>query len=162
MSDVERSGLRAPFAPKGDLPEWRLLYDALLEQAEFGQVISYDQLDAALGRRFTDNRSPLYRARREMGELRRRWLDAVPGTGYRVIEAHEHIGLAQRHKRRAKRQLGAMVRVAEVTDLDRLTPDQLASYDHQSRLNAMLYMVAVHHEQRLNRIEAVLRKEGML
>jgi len=153
---------RVPFAPKGDLPEWRLLYDAILEQAEFGQVIPYDQLDAVLGRRFTDNRSPLYRARREMGDLRQRWLDAVPGTGYRVIEAHEHIAVAQRHKRRAKRQLGAMVHVAEVTDLARLTPEQLVSFDHQSRINAMLYMVAAHHEHRLNRIEEVLRKEGML
>lgn len=153
---------RRPFAPKGDLPEWRLLYDAILERAEFGQVIPYDQLDAVLGRRFVDNRSPLYRARREMGDLRQRWLDAVPRTGYRVIEAHEHIALAQRHKRRAKRQLGAMVHVAEVTDLARLTPEQLASFDHQSRINAMLYMVAAHHEHRLNRIEEVLRKEGML
>jgi hypothetical protein len=139
-----------------------MLYDALLEASEFGQVITYAELDAALGRSFEENRSPLYRARREMGDRRRRWLEAVPTVGYRVVEAHEHLRLANNHKRRAKNQLRAMIHVANVTDLDRLTPDQLVQFDSQAKVNAMLYMVAVHHERRLNRIEEVMRREGML
>lgn len=156
------SEVRRPFAPKGEMPEWRMLYEALLEQADFGQVISYAELDAVLGRSFEENRNPLYRARREMGDRRRRWLEAVPTVGYRVVEAHEHMRLATAHKRRAKTQLRAMVHVADVTDLARLTPEQLASFDSQAKINSMLYMVAVHHEQRLARIEEVLRREGML
>lgn len=153
---------RKPFTPKGDVPEWQMIYDALLEQADFGDVITYRALEEALGRPFAENRSPLYRARQEMGDRRRRWLEAVPGVGYRVIDAREHLRVAQKHKYRARRQLRTMVRVAEVTDVDRLSPEELASFDSQAKINSMLYLVAVHHEQRIARLEAVLRREGML
>ena len=151
-----------PFQPKGDFPEWRIIYDQLLIDADFGTVITYEQLDDALGRVFLDNRSPIYRARMHLGEMRQRWIESVPGVGYRVIEAGEHIHAAQRHKRRAKRQLGLMVKVAEVTDLSRLTPEELMRFDTQAKVNQMLYMVAVHHERRLSRIEEILRADGKL
>lgn len=152
----------APFQPKGDAPEWRLIFDRLLDGAAFGEVITYAQLDDVLGRPFLENRSPIYKARLHLGEMRSRWIESVPGEGYRVIEAREHIDAAQKHKRKAKRQLGLMVKVAEVTDLSQLTPEELAKFDTQAKVNAMLYMVAVHHERRLNRIESILRSEGKL
>lgn len=150
------------FHPKGDVPEWRIIYDRLLTNADFGDLISYAALSHALGREFRRNRTPLYRARTELGSLRHRWLEAVPGRGYRVIEAREHLMVAAGHKRRARRQLTLMKRVADVTDLSRLTADELATYDQQTRINAALYMVAVHHERRIARIEQVLREAGQL
>jgi hypothetical protein len=153
---------RAPFQPKGDLPEWRLIYDKLLEHADFGDVITYQDLDEVLGREFEDNRGPLYRARQYLSDMRKRWIEPVPRIGYRVIEAREHILFAQQRKRRARRQLGQMMTVTESTDLARLTPSELASFDSQAKVNTMLYMVAVHHERRLNRIESILRDEGKL
>jgi hypothetical protein len=153
---------RAPFKPKGDLPEWRLIYDKLLERADFGDVITLDQLDEVLDRPFSDNRGPLYRARNHLGDMRRRWIEAVPGVGYRVIEAAEHMTVAQGRKNRARRQLRAMVRIGEITDLSRLTPDQLAQFDSQAKVNAAVYMALVHHERRLTRLEEVLRADGKL
>lgn len=153
---------RAPFKPKGDLPEWRLIYDRLLEHADFGDVITYADLDEVLGRQFEDNRSPLYRAREHLGSTRQRWIEPVPRVGYRVIEAREHVIVAQNKKRRARRQLRGMVRVAEFTDLSRLSPSDLATFDAQAKVNATLYLVAVHHERRLNRIESILRDEGKI
>ena len=150
------------FQPKGDTPEWAMVYDKLLDTAQFGDIITYEQLDEALGRRFLDSRSPIYRARHELGAVRSRWLDAVPSVGYRVIEAREHMRVAQRHKTRAKRQLGMMVHVAQVTDITRLTPEELATFDNQQKLNAMLYQVAVHHEKRISRVETALRQAGLL
>jgi hypothetical protein len=144
------------FQSKGHIPEWKMVYDDLLADADYGMVITYDDLDAALGRRFVDNRSPLYRARTHLGEERSRWLETVPTVGYRVIEANEHMGVANRHKRKATRQLGMMVTVAEVTDLSRLTPSELSSFDAQQKINAMLYLFALHHERRLQHIESVL------
>lgn len=152
----------APFKAKGEVPEWRLIFDRLLDGADFGTVITYDQLDDVLGRPFLDNRSPIYRARQHLGEMRSRWIEAQPGVGYRVIEAAEHMDAAQQRKRRAKRQLGLMVKIAEVTDLSRLKPEELAKFDTQAKLNAALYMVAVHHERRLSRIEQILKDEGKL
>ncbi len=151
-----------PFQPKADRPEWRIIYDELLEDADFGAIITYGDLTRVLGRRFETSRTPIYRARIHLGEMRKRWLESVAGIGYRVIEAREHIDVAQAHKRRAKRQLGMMVRVADVTDISRLSPDELLRFDTQQKVNAMLYMVAVHHERRLSRIEDILRSEGRM
>jgi hypothetical protein len=152
----------AAFRPKGDRPEWRVIYDELLVAADFGTIVDYAALDRVLGRPFVANRSPIYRARQHLGEMRLRWLEAEPGVGYRVIEAREHLDAAQRRKRRAKRQLGLMVKIAEVTDLARLDPQELSRFDAQARINSALYMVAVHHEQRLQRIERILRDDGKL
>ena len=152
----------AAFQAKGDEPEWRLIYSRLLDTAEFGDVITYDDLDSALGRPFRDNRAPLYRARTEMGDTRRRWLEPVPGVGYRIIEASEHLQAAAKRKRRAQRQLRQMVHIGEVTDLTRLTPEQLATFDSQTRFNRLAYMALMSHERRLRRIEDVLRADGKL
>lgn len=151
-----------PFKAKGDRPEWRIIFEELLDGADFNTIITYEQLDDVLGRPFVDNRSPLYRARQHLGEMQSRWIEAQPGVGYRVIEANEHMDAAHQRKRRAKRQLGLMVKIAEVTDLSRLKPEELAKFDSQAKINAALYMVAVHHERRLNRIEEILRSEGKL
>jgi hypothetical protein len=151
-----------PFKPKGAIPEWRMIYERLLEPADFGDVITYDQLEEALGRRFEPNRSPIYRARQELGEMRHRWLESVPRVGYRVIEASEHMRVAQGHKRKARTQLGIMVKVGEVTDISRLTPEQLAQFDTQTKVNWLLYSALVHHEKRIARIEEVLRGEGKI
>lgn len=150
------------FRPKGDVPEWRMIYDALLVEANFGDVITYDELDEALGRPFRDNRSPIYRARNELGDMRRRWLEPVDGIGYRVIEANEHLYAAAKRKRRAQNQLKQMVHIGEVTDLARLTPEELATFDSQTRFNRLAYLALMSHEKRLQRIEDVLRADGKL
>jgi hypothetical protein len=152
----------SPFGPKGEAAEWRLIYDELLSGSEFGDLITYAELDAVLGRRFLDNRKPVYRARRELGEERRRWLEAVAGRGYRVVQANEHLRIAQQHKRKARRQLTHMTEVTSATDLGRLTSDELAAFDAQTRINAALVAIAFSHEQRLARIETTLRNSGML
>lgn len=156
------TGTRMPFQPKGDHPEWQLIYDPLLSTADYGTLITYAELDDALGRTFKDNRSPIYRAREHLGDTRRRWLEAVPGKGYRVIEAVEHLMVANRHKRKGQRQFGAMVRVADTTDLSRLTPEQLATFDDQRKHIAVLYMISVHNYRQLQRHEDALRKAGLL
>lgn len=150
------------FEPKGDRPEWKIIYDELLAGAEFGTIISYEQLDHVLGREFITNRSPMYRARRHLGEMRQRWMEPVNKAGYRVIEAREHMDAAQQRKRRAKRQLQTMVDIATYTDLGRLTPEELVAFDSQSKINQALAAVALHHERRLRRIEQILQNEGML
>ena len=154
--------MTAPFTPKGARPEWRLIYDALLAGAEFDDLISYADLDQTLGRDFRARRAPLYRARVEFGAQRRRWLEAVPNQGYRVIRAKEHLRVAHGHKQRARAQYRRMMTVSGATDLSHLTPEELEAFDAQSRINATLVAIVSSHEQRLGRIEETLRKNGML
>jgi hypothetical protein len=150
------------FQPKGDRPEWRIIYDELLVGAEPGDLITYDMLDEVLDRQFIRNRVPLYRARDELGRERLRWLDAEANKGYRVIHANENIKVAAKHKRKGQRQFGVMVKVGEATNLNELTPEELVRHDKQHMINVTLWRVALYHEARINRIEAILRADGKL
>lgn len=152
----------APFAPKGLKPEWQLIYDEIFSKSEFGDVVKYSELSSVLNRDFLKNRAPLYKAKLHLGEERRRWLAPVANIGYRVIEANEHMIEATRHKKKARKQLGIMVKVGRAADITKLTPEELARFDGQSKVNAILFMVAVHHEERLKRLEDVLQREGLL
>ena len=148
------------FQPKGEKAEWLMIFDELLSDADFGTIVTYEQLDELLKRRFDTNRAPIYRARGELGDRRKRWLEAVPRVGYRVIEANEHVRVATQHKRKARRQMTTMVKVSQVTDISRLTPSELAEFDTQSKVNWLLYSALVHHERRISRIEELLRDKG--
>ena len=112
-----------------------------------------------LGRDFEQQRGPIYRARRELGNMRLRWLVAVPTVGYRVIAANEHIHVADDHKHRARRQMTRMLEVSRATDLAKLNPKELDFFDHQNRINMALASITMAHEQRIQRIEAVLRAD---
>jgi len=149
---------RVPFAAKGEKAEWELVYDRLLAVAEFGDVVTYRQLDEVLGRPFRRQRGPIYRANKHLGAMRHRCLDAVANVGYRVIAANEHIKLAERYKEKGRHQFSAMIRVGQATDLQALTAPELARWDQQTRINATLAAVAMAHEQRLARIEAALQR----
>ena len=151
-----------PFEPKAEKAEWRMIYDGLLATAESDTLIPYEDFDKVLGRRLSDNRSPLYRARTELSRNRKKWMEAVPRQGYRVIRANEHLGVAAQHKKKARRQLGIMVKVGDCTDLSKLTSSELVDFDQQQRVNAALFMIVTHHEKRLERIEKLLRSEGRL
>lgn len=150
------------FQPLDDKPEWRKIYDELLDDADYGRVVTYEELTTVLGRRFELHRSPIYRARRELGNLRLRWLVAVPKIGYRVIDANEHIHVADDHKHRARRQMTRMLEVARSTDLANLQPAELEFFDRQNRINMALASITMAHEQRIQRIESVLRADGKL
>jgi hypothetical protein len=151
-----------PFQPRGDKPEWRKIYDDLLAEADYGRVVTYAELSTVLGLQFERHRSPIYRARRELGNLHLRWLVAVPKVGYRVIAANEHIHVADDHKHRARRQMTRMLEVARATDLAKLKPDELDCFDRQNRINMALASITMAHEQRIQRIESVLRADGKL
>jgi hypothetical protein len=153
--------VNAKFAPKGEKPEWQLVYDALLGDADFGTTITFEELDRVLGREFVTNRAPLYRARDELGSRRKRWLVPVPSVGYRVTDAAEHVRVAIEHKRKSRRQLGMAVRVLTSTDLNRLSTDGLTEWDAEQKMTFALWAI-VAHENRIKRIEEVLRKEGLL
>jgi hypothetical protein len=149
------------FAPKGEKAEWLLVYDKLLADADFGTVITYAQVDEVLGRDSRSNRAPIYRARDHLADTRKRWLESVPGVGYRVTEPADHVRVSVHHRRKSKRQLGIAVKVLESTDITRLDPTGLAQWDEQQKVTFALWAI-VAHEARLRKIEDILRKEGLL
>jgi len=153
------------FESRGDKAEWRLVYEELLVNADYGQIITYTELAEVLERDIHDRqrlRAPIARARRELGNLRSMWLVAVPNVGYRVIQANEHVSVADDHKHRGQRQFSRMLDVSRATNLSRLNPEELAVWDNQNRINAFLVTVVRSHESRIRRIEEVLRADGKM
>jgi hypothetical protein len=134
----------------------------LLAAAEFDDVVTYDQLSVCLNREFIRNRGPIYRACHQLGMLRHRWLEAVSGVGYRVIQANEHVRASLDRKQRARNQLQKMQVISRATDLARLTFEERELWDRQERINAALVSIVSSHEKRIDRIEEVLRADGKL
>lgn len=151
-----------PFETKGEKAEWQMIYESLLAEADHGTVISYADIDRVLGRDFKSSRTPIYRAMKHLGREKHRWLMAMPKVGYRVIDAPEHMALADHHKMKGKHQLQKTVEIGVATDVSRLSSDELARLDMQLKVNTLLLMAVKAHEDRLNRIEDLLRREGMM
>lgn len=93
-----------PFQPKGERPEWQLVYDEL-RKLDVGDEITYRELSAVLERPFGKNRGPLYRAAQELLHADRRALETVRGRGYRVAAAETHGRLARRQVKFSRRRL---------------------------------------------------------
>lgn len=110
-----------PFEPKGDVAEWRVVYDRLKELRP-GDTITTEDLEELLGRPLGQNRSPVYRATRELETNNSRTIATVRGTGYRIVEPSEHLGLGLSHSSRARRQLRRGLQRSESADRRGLTP----------------------------------------
>ena len=93
-----------PFQPKGEVAEWRMLYD-MFKEKDYNEVIEYREMDKALGRPFRDNRSPFDRMKKEMQDLETKTLTNVRGVGYRIILPPEHAKLGIFHIEQARDRL---------------------------------------------------------
>ena len=145
-----------PFRPLGDKARWRILY-GMLTGRQPGAVITYDEMGLVLGLDPEGDRpairSALARAAREYGEQDKRAIEAVPGTGYRVIAPREHLRLARRHQRRAGRSLDRGH--SAVTDVD------LSGMDEASRRAFELVATAFAYQQDVSRrLQDAQRRQG--
>lgn len=119
---------RPPFQTKGDRPEWQIVYDHL-RTLNVGDTVTYATLDRLLDRDFIPDRSPIYRAMKQLEENDKRTLDNVPNVGYRVVAPNEHEFLARRHHQRSKRQMKKALRKAKSADRNKMTADERTRID---------------------------------
>ncbi|HEX2578661.1 MAG TPA: hypothetical protein VHK88_20120 [Aquihabitans sp.] len=116
------------FEPKGEVAEWRLVYDHLVG-LKVGDIITYDRLSGILGREFLHGRGPFHRANRELLATHRLGLVNVKGVGYRVVTAAEHEDAARGQHRSARRRLRRAKEWIEHTDRADLTPEVRSRFD---------------------------------
>jgi hypothetical protein len=87
----------------------RTIYDTLMADVGVGELISYEAAGQALGLDPVADRTIIQQAARQAGkwllEEQQRAIDVVPGVGYRVVQASEHLTLARRHQRKSQRAL---------------------------------------------------------
>lgn len=159
----------SPFTPTGDRARWRILYE-LVKTRDVGDIITYDEMGAALGVDPATDRTVIQlafrRAAREFLVHNMRATDVIPNTGYRIVEATEHLGLAQRQQRRAGRAIAASRSVLDHVDWSRVTDpearkalelagvmiarqqDMMARMDiRQRRLEEVVDVVAAHADR---------------
>lgn len=130
--------MQEPFEVRGDLPEWKMIYDRL-KTLKIDEMVTYEDLYLVLGRVFQEDRSPLYRAVKELEHHDSRTLVNVRGQGYRVAHPSEHEGLAKGHVRKSHRQLTKARSRADSADRSGLDPET------RKRLEALsVHLGAVH------------------
>ena len=97
-----------PFQPIGEQARWRTIY-RMLRQVPVNGILTYQQLGDALGLHPDNDRSTIQSAFRraswEHEQADNRSTDAIPGTGYRIVEVPENLGLARRQQKRSSRAL---------------------------------------------------------
>lgn len=148
------------FRPKGDQPEWRLIYDEFRKHGP-GDVVTYQRLTQVLGRDFLASRVPLQRAVKELENADHRTLVCERGTGYRIAAAAEHEQLVHVHSRRSRRQLAKAVAKARSANRAELTFDQARRLDnlevHLSQHAGMLRRLDARDRQRAAEIKQLRR-----
>lgn len=147
----------APFTPKGDLPEWRLVYDRIVN-LNVGDTITYDDLAAILGRPFTTARGPMYRAASELLHAHQRAIDNIPGVGYRIVAAAEHEQLSRRQHKAARRRLRRSRDLLTNTDRNQLTPEERERFDRLELQLARQIDFTRRLDGRLSKVEAAIKE----
>jgi hypothetical protein len=151
-----------PFTPKGDVAEWRLVYDKI-SGLQPDEIVTVEELEEVLGRPLEKNRSPIYRAVKEMQRHQSRTLAPVRGVGYRVARADEHLGLALASSDRARNALKRGVAIADSTDRSLLKGDAAQRLDAVAQLATraveFLGVMAKQVDEHAKQIEAV-KSEG--
>jgi hypothetical protein len=150
------------FKPKGDRPQWQVIYDHIVG-LEIGDVVKYDELHALLP---NVSRTALYGvftiAVKHVEEDRRRTFANVRSVGYRMVESVEHEGLARNQHSQAKRRLGAARRKLHSADRSRLTPEQRrrvdALEDHVSAQQEMIRRLDARVERAERGLQEVRRE----
>lgn len=147
--------MTAPFEVVGAEPRWQIIYKLAAGQP-VGATITYQQLTAALGVNFTENRGGLAKAVKVLERTEQRTLVCVTNIGYRIAAATEHEGLARNRQRRSRRQIDRAVSLAANVHKDELDPEQA------KRLEAMETTLRAHSDMLRRITSRVDRQESGL
>lgn len=118
---------RGMFEPVGAQARWRTIYDEL-KTVPVGGILSYETMAVALSLDPLKDRNTIQvamqRAAKELELVDLRAVDVVRNVGYRVVEAREHLTLAQRHQKKSIRSLKRGKSKLDNVDLS-LVPEEI-------------------------------------
>jgi hypothetical protein len=102
--------------------------------------------------------SVVSRVKRRLLQVEKRALASVPGTGYRILDAAEHLPKALSKKRAAERYLHDGVELLRNVRSDELTPAMAQLIEGQYMMFVGLYAMVKETERRQARIEQVVEE----
>lgn len=150
-----------PFNPIGERARWRIVYDHALRGKDHDAVVTYAELGAVLNLDPDEDRHAIQmavrRAAQEFEEVDKRALTPVPNVGYRVVNAPEHMQLAQRQQRRSHRALRAGRSKVVNVDIAALEPEARKAFELVARAFAAQMDFNRRMDVRHKRLEDVTR-----
>jgi hypothetical protein len=157
-----------PFAPKGEVAQWRILY-RVFQSAPVGETVTYERLAQELDVDAGTERHRIQAAARKAGQelLRKddRAVEVVPEEGYRVVPAGRQIALAGGQIERAThsldkgRELTTHVRMDELSAQERQIVQTMAlGFAQVAEWARQIGRRVEDHEGRLSDIEAELQR----
>lgn len=143
----------------------------LLVAADYGELVTYDTIGAALGLPFArsnpDDRRTVGRVvQRALAELEndhRKTAVVVPKEGYRIADPAEHVLVGQRRQAKANRTLRRARRVVKAADHNRLTDaERRENLEAQRLLRDQLRAAAINNlsSTRRDALRAAMNKEN--
>lgn len=151
------------FEALGREARWRTLY-TLLKPLHVGDIITYEDMAQALELAPDADRQtlrgPLYRAAKEFEEVDKHALEAVPNTGYRIVEIVEHLTLAQRQQKRAGRALQRGHSKVVNVDFNGVDPQVRKGFEVVAQAFSMQMDFNRRFDVRQKRLEKVMRETG--
>jgi hypothetical protein len=148
------------FQIKGDRAKWVALYEKLAELKP-QETITYAELTAVAGFDVLADRSPLYSAFRQLSDKDKRSVINIPGVGYRIATAEEHMARSKHHQLKGKRQTRKAKRHVTNVHQEELTPQQRVSFEGQASRMAKMESALVNHGERIKSLEKAQTKTGM-
>ncbi|MDX3314641.1 hypothetical protein P1S61_37440 [Streptomyces sp. ME08-AFT2] len=151
------------FEALGQEARWRAIY-ALLRPLGVGEIITYERMAEVL--ELDDDadrvtiRAALYRAAREYEQIDKHAVEAVKNVGYRVVEASEHLKLAQRRQKRAGRQLKRGHDHVVHVDFNGMEPEVRKGFEVTAHAFSMLMDYNRRFDVRQKRLEKVVQETG--
>lgn len=116
------------FTPIGDVSRRNMVIDTVGDITP-GDIITYDALEMALGLGRPAVQAVVNAAKPGIQKRHQRSLVAVRGIGYRVLLPAEHLGLAQEHQKRGRRQTRRSRMAVTHTDYNELSELERVRFD---------------------------------
>ncbi|MFL3869241.1 hypothetical protein LT966_21820 [Streptomyces griseobrunneus] len=150
-----------PFEPIGAEARWRTVYKLLTRQ-NVGDTVTYQQLADALDlhpkRDRTTIQAAVRRASQDFEERDKHALTAVANVGYRVVEAHEHLGLARKQQRKAGRALANGHSKVINVDFTGMDPEVRKAFEVTGRAFSLQMDFNRRFDVRQKRLESVVQE----
>ncbi|BCV23329.1 hypothetical protein [Gelria sp. Kuro-4] len=106
------------------LHEWQELFDHA-RAWEYGSVHPHNEIAEIIGVVAGSGKyyAVVRRCNKELLRKAQKWLEAVPGSGYRVITPDEHLKVAGKCMTQARRRISKGYAIAYATPVERLSSD---------------------------------------
>jgi hypothetical protein len=136
--------------------------DALKDE-EPGSTFTYKKIADAIGLHPRDDlrriQAAVRSANKPLLKLYNRYAETVPGMGYRIAPAREHIRVAAGFEKKASRQINRSIAVLHNTNLSEMTESERMLHQNQYMIAQAIAASHNYNKRRFDRIEELIKSK---